>query len=207
MGEVPGLRERKKLRTRHALIAEALRLFLEKGYEQTTVSEIAMAADVSTRTFFSYFASKEEVLLYNARENLDRTLRAVAERRSDESPADLLARAVGLVFTTFAEDAEVARELASINQLVMSVPSLRAQALLLLFDTQRQLADALHRVCPDELDLIEASAAVGAVIGAAKLAGFVSLKRGDSSEEMVEACRRAADIALAGVRAVTIPEP
>ncbi len=207
MGEVPGLRERKKLRTRHALITEALRLFLEKGYEQTTISEIAMAADVSTRTFFSYFASKEEVLLHNARENLDRALRTVAERRDGESPADLLARAVGAGFAAIVGNVDMGREITSVNQLIMTVPSLRAHALLLLFDTQRELAEALHRACPGELDLVEASAAVGAVVGAAKLAGFVNLKHGGSPEEMLEACRRAAEMALAGLRAVTTSGP
>ncbi|MEV7013031.1 helix-turn-helix domain-containing protein [Streptosporangium sp. NPDC051022] len=206
MGEVPGLRERKKLRTRRALIAGAVRLFLEKGYEQTTVSEIAAAAEVSTRTFFSYFASKEEVLLYNARESLDRVLRTVAERRSGEGPADLLTRAVGTVFEVIAGDAELGREITSVNHLIMTVPSLRAHALLLLFDTQRELAEALHRACPDELDLVEAAAAVGAVMGATKLAGYISLGRGDPSEEVVESCRRAAELTLAGLRVITTPK-
>ncbi|GAA3092812.1 TetR/AcrR family transcriptional regulator [Streptosporangium carneum] len=202
MGEVPGLRERKKLRTRQALITEALRLFLEKGYEQTTVSEIAMAAEVSTRTFFSYFASKEEVLLHHVRESLDRALRTVAERRSDDSPADLLARVVATAFEATMGSAEMRRDSASITQLMMTVPSLRAYGLLLLFDTQRELAEALHQACPEELDLIEASAAVGGVIGAVKLAGFICLRRGGSPDEVAEASRRAAEIAIAGMRAV-----
>ncbi|MEU0517785.1 helix-turn-helix domain-containing protein [Streptosporangium sp. NPDC006007] len=205
MGEVPGLRERKKLRTRRALTAAALRLFMEKGYEQTTVSEIAMTADVSTRTFFSYFASKEEVLLFNSRENLGRVLRTVAERRSGESAADLLARAVGAVFDVVSADAEIEWEIASVNHLIMTVPSLRAHALLLLFDTQREMAEALHRACPDELDLVEAAAAVGGVVGAVKLAGFIRLNRGAPPAEVMAACRRAAEMALAGLRAISTP--
>ena len=52
-----GLRERKRQQTRQELISAAMRLFGEKGYEQTTVAEIAAAAGVSTKTFFNYFAS------------------------------------------------------------------------------------------------------------------------------------------------------
>jgi AcrR family transcriptional regulator len=58
-----GLRERKKLKLRRTIQAEALRLFETQGYEQTTVEQIAEAAEASTTTFYRYFPTKEDVVL------------------------------------------------------------------------------------------------------------------------------------------------
>src|SRR5262249_43771945 len=73
-----GLRERKKQRTREAIATVALALFAERGYQQTTVAEIAEAAEVSKGTLFAYFPSKEEIVFADTaplREDLCRELR------------------------------------------------------------------------------------------------------------------------------------
>jgi AcrR family transcriptional regulator len=58
-----GLRERKKIKLRRSVQREALRLFAEQGYDDTTVEQIADAADISTTTFYRYFPTKEDVVL------------------------------------------------------------------------------------------------------------------------------------------------
>ncbi|HUJ75276.1 MAG TPA: TetR family transcriptional regulator, partial [bacterium] len=60
-----GLRERKKAKTRAVIQQHALRLMKEQGYQATTVEQIAEAAEVSPSTFFRYFPTKEDVVLYD----------------------------------------------------------------------------------------------------------------------------------------------
>lgn len=84
-----GLRARKKLQTRQALIDAAMRLYREKGYEGVTVAAIAREADVATRTFFGYFESKEDVFLGRGDERLEMLVEAI--RRRDRSKPILTA--------------------------------------------------------------------------------------------------------------------
>lgn len=81
-----GRRERNKQRTREALIEAALELFADKGYEHTAVREITDAADVSERTFFRYFASKEDLVLEFIRDETHAFALALAARPPMEEP-------------------------------------------------------------------------------------------------------------------------
>jgi AcrR family transcriptional regulator len=99
----PHRRERKKRQTRDALVRAALRLFDAKGYEHTAVHEITDAVDVSERTFFRYFATKEDLALSFARDATEALLRELAARPSAEPPLTALRNAFHRSLLTLAE--------------------------------------------------------------------------------------------------------
>lgn len=80
MSTQPGLRERKKQRTRETIARAAHELFAERGYHATTLPDIAEAADVSTRTIFAYFPSKEDILFSDFAVMKEALAQALAER-------------------------------------------------------------------------------------------------------------------------------
>jgi AcrR family transcriptional regulator len=86
----PGLRERKKQQTRDTIARVALELFAERGYDQTTLAEIADAADVSTRTIFAYFQSKEDILFCDEPVFFDELKRTLDQRPSGATTIDAL---------------------------------------------------------------------------------------------------------------------
>jgi AcrR family transcriptional regulator len=86
----PGLRERKKQKTRDTIIKVALELFAERGYEQTTIAEIADAAEISPRTIFAYFPSKEDILFCDLPESQERLAQALRERPAGKTALDVL---------------------------------------------------------------------------------------------------------------------
>ncbi|AWW39785.1 TetR family transcriptional regulator [Streptomyces sp. AS58] len=90
----PGLRERKKQRTRDALLRAAVELFTTQGYDRTTVDEIAAAVDVSQRTFFRYFSGKEDAALALQKLSVAHFAEALAARPPHEPPMEAMRRAV-----------------------------------------------------------------------------------------------------------------
>ncbi|HEV7187405.1 MAG TPA: TetR family transcriptional regulator [Blastococcus sp.] len=85
-----GLRERKKLATRLALHEAALRLVAERGLDHVSVDDIAARADVSPRTFFNYFSSKDDAVLGLDPDAMHRQVRALLDRPAGESPVEAL---------------------------------------------------------------------------------------------------------------------
>jgi AcrR family transcriptional regulator len=93
-----GLRERKKQRTREQIIEAAMGLFAERGYHATTIADIATAADVAPRTFFSYFPSKEAVVFHNVERDLDGLATTLRDRLPGETAFDALRRWIDAMF-------------------------------------------------------------------------------------------------------------
>ncbi|AWS42257.1 TetR/AcrR family transcriptional regulator [Streptosporangium sp. 'caverna'] len=191
MVEKHGLRERKKLRTRQALIEAAVRLIEDKGYDHVTVAEIADAAEMSPRTFFLHFQAKEDVLLANADVRVDLALQAIAERRAGERLPEVLVRAMDqMIANTW--DSDLPSGLAALRaRLAASVPALQARLLQRYLTAQAELAQALQRAFPDRLDTITASALVGAMVGAISASALTALQRGDGPNEVRNAMRQA----------------
>ena len=86
----PGLRERKKQQTREKIERVALQLFAERGYDQTTLAEIAEAADVSPRTIFAYFESKEDILFCDEPVMFERLRETLEQRPTGATTVDAL---------------------------------------------------------------------------------------------------------------------
>ena len=135
-------RERKKQQTREALIQAALELFEAKGYEHTAVREITDAVDVSERTFFRYFASKEDLALSFVRDGADALLAALAARPPGEEPLTALRRAFRDSLGQITGDRDKPSYL-SVLELIESTPTLLAAHLRYFHDHDEALVGAL----------------------------------------------------------------
>ncbi|THA57622.1 TetR/AcrR family transcriptional regulator [Streptomyces sp. A1136] len=85
-----GLRESKKLRTRHHLAATAIELFLERGFDAVSVADVAAAAEVSKPTLFRYFPTKEDLVLDRFADHQDEAARVVRDREAGAGPVGAL---------------------------------------------------------------------------------------------------------------------
>jgi AcrR family transcriptional regulator len=166
MGPAPAgtHREQKRERTKAAIVEAAMGLFESQGYNETTIADIAAAAGVAPRTFFSYFASKDELLFDEAETRIGAAYTAIAERRSDDSVGEVLLRSLSDVIEAGHDFGGRHGELRA--RLIQTVPAIRGRALQLQVDAQREIARQLHDAYSDELDQITIGAVVGAFVGA-----------------------------------------
>jgi AcrR family transcriptional regulator len=192
------LRDRKRERTRRAIIEAGIDLFTRYGYDQTTVADIAAASDIGTRTFFSYFASKEELLFPQSDARVDAALHAIAARSDNDEPAEVLIRALRDVGEN---DDDMVDSLAALRtRLMRTIPAVRGRSLQIQLDAERAITAALLSAYDDRLDAVEAAALVGAFIGAVSGALRVLLDHPDvgtaDAESRRDALERAVGIAL-----------
>jgi AcrR family transcriptional regulator len=157
----PGLRERKKARTRASIREHALRLFREQGYQHTTVEKIAEAAEVSPSTFFRYFPTKEDVVL---QDDMDvRMIEALERQPPGLAPLAALRAAVRQVVSSYSPaDLDQFSELTA---LTMSVPEIRARALDEFARTIGVMSEALAKRAGRPADDLAVRTMAGAVIG------------------------------------------
>ncbi|MEU6739453.1 TetR/AcrR family transcriptional regulator [Streptosporangium sandarakinum] len=198
-------RDRKKRLTRQRIIAAAMRLFAEQGYEQTTVAQIALAADVDPKTFFNYFRAKDEVMFADVEHIFGLLLGALAAPRPQEGPGELLIRAVQEYAAR--RRPEVPRkepeELSAGVRLMMTTPALQAKGLYLMLDLQRRMAGELLKAFPDQLNPVTAAAMTGSLIGAVQQASLASVDLGRSQDELWRAARHGLDVAARGLLSVS----
>jgi AcrR family transcriptional regulator len=196
----PGLRERKKARTRATIQREALRLFQRNGYAATSVEAIAAAAEVSPSTFFRYFPTKEDVVLSDF---VDETTIA----RFVDAPAELsLVEALTYaVRTGIAELPEEDFELEHLrNRLIRDVPELRRGMMAEMMRPMALLAEAIGQRLGREVD-DDVKMYAGAVIGALALLEphYEDVKDADPHDLIGEIIERTTRLD----RILTLPDP
>lgn len=186
--QVLGLRDRKKIQTRGTIRREAMRLIEENGYANTTVEQIADAAEVSSSTFFRYFPSKEKVLMAN---DLDLVMIEALERQpADSSSLQAFRGALEITMATLSED-DWRFERARLR-MVLSVPELKATQFAEYRRTVTALAEADCRRTGREPDDFEVRVFVGALAG-----GLMAVL--DSEPGLLQRMYRALDFMEAGM--------
>jgi AcrR family transcriptional regulator len=165
-----GLRERKKLATRTAIHDAAMRLFAERGFAGTTMDQIAEAADVSRATVFTYFATKEDIVLGDgtaAVEALDAALRENGAGGTIPTVREWLGQLAGWFEPELVLQLKIARE----------VPVVGARRLQLYGDVERVIAGALADEIREELAAQLAAASLVAGVRIAEETAAARMER------------------------------
>jgi AcrR family transcriptional regulator len=196
-----GLRERKKLATRDALRAAALRLALERGPENVRVEEIAAAAGVSARTYNNYFSSREEAICGGiAAEQAERVGEALRERPAGEPLPEAVVNAMVEHYCTGEPDQR------SIC-LLFSTPALRGEFLKSTTAIERPLAEAIaERTGLDAGRDLLPRVLAGALSGAARVAAEHWLAASPGTR-LADVLREALSWVAAAVTAATTSSP
>jgi AcrR family transcriptional regulator len=165
VGRTPlGLRERKKQRTRAAIASAALNLFLDRGFDEVTVAEVARAADVSEATVFSYFRTKEDLVYNRLDEFWTRLVDAVEHRSAGDGIVDAVERFL-LDQPPIAQTSDREEWLAAINRMIAASPGLLTRERASYDQAAIKLAGVIARTTPLDDD---ATAAAQMILGVHK---------------------------------------
>lgn len=161
-----GLRERKRKETLDRIASAGLKLFIQHGYDSTTLDDIAEAAGISRRTFFYYFKSKEDVLLAQDRSNFMEALRPAILAEPTEARPLVVARKCMLAVVSKYETSESIK----VDQLLRSTEVLRLRKEAHFVELEHELADAFFTKWPAAARRDELRVAAMIVMGTLRLA-------------------------------------
>jgi AcrR family transcriptional regulator len=170
MTAAPGLRERKKQRTRELIAATARRLFAERGFERVTVAEIARESDVAEKTVFNYFPTKED-LFYSRLESFENELLSAIRGRAEgqsivEAFREFILQPRGVFARLEPEERDAAREeLRTVTRIVTESPALLAREQQVFARYTASLAVLLAEETGAREDDVEPRVVANALIG------------------------------------------
>jgi AcrR family transcriptional regulator len=189
-----GLRERKKQKTRESIQREAMRLIEKQGYDQTTIEQIAAAVEISPSTFFNYFPTKEDVVLYDAYDPV--LAKLLLERPAGEPLSVSLRRVLEAMGDVFERDREI---ILARGKLWLEVPALRARIWEELEKAQVLMSGLIAQRSGRAADDFETRVAVMVMVAAAMEAMREWLRR-DGKGSFVALVNQALEMVEAGAR-------
>ncbi|WP_165977358.1 TetR family transcriptional regulator [Nonomuraea diastatica] len=180
-----GLRERKKEKTRLAILDAALDLFLEQGYESTTVEQIAGAVEISPRTFFRYFTSKDHLVLWFHEHGEQLMVETLRSRPQDEPPFTALMHAVRAVLSDMEDSTEDEHQrFLKLRRILDENPQLIGQSVARGAGTERRLAELVAARRGVDVDTDQLSHLIVAFAMSAMRVGFECPRRDGSMPEI-----------------------
>jgi AcrR family transcriptional regulator len=196
-----GLRERKKQKTRESIQREAMRLIEKQGYEQTTIEQISAAADISPSTFFNYFPTKEDVVLYDAYDPVLASL--LLERPAGEPLSISFRRVLEAMDGIFERDRDI---ILARGRLWFEVPALRARLWEEVEKAQVLMSGLIAHRSGRDPDDFETRVTVIVMVSAAMEAMREWLRR-DGKGSFVTLVNQALDMVDAGTRLDEVATP
>jgi AcrR family transcriptional regulator len=193
-------RERRTDRTRAAIAEAAIDLFLEKGFAETTIDEIAERADIAPRTFFRYFPTKEAVLFNDSSAEVDVVIDGLRNRPADEPPFEGLLVVLREMASRVADDETLARKRLVAKALADSAHVMEHHRAVVMCSLENAAVDVLCERQGPAADRLATTAAVAVVMATFGTAIRTWLEEGAEGdlEPLLDRCVAAARAVFAG---------